>query len=811
MSTKIFTDVVKDVIGNDPVLDQFDVSYVASFYGTSQDDYVTGSFLTRVRDSNGAITNVTGTRGRVFSKWYARNQAAPDTSAVELSNNPSQAFREEPWFEKASNCYRIIQSFDDNERYYDSCPPNPSDCFSTNGASVWTALSESYLFLSPYRNVEYVNIGYMLFNAATITDSNYVSDNDWTWSYPYETKYGRTRILKTTEAFTYVSKIGTNTSPGQEVNVDRFSIVDQTKIRNLRSFLPILPGRLKKEDLAASARNSLRSSNLIPTGSSNDLFGHSWSIPCDVTLNNIESHVYLNSWPAVTSKPVAAPITGSSNLTDTIKFLFGFGDLNNVSYGYTLDKTKGSSSYKETFESYSAGTTAQNVSSYATSDKYLNINWTHSPTSMPWRVVAADGTLPYSGGVRKHFISGSLIRWISGSYPSNTKILVSDTDPVFGGNIGDTSAVGYASSSIAIMDVTSSNPWTIAYKRIAACHKSDLLYTYFSATPNSISSSVTDEALQAVPHEFLTGSVPIEVLSGSAVVYPTNDNTKQDTMTVFTSSIVYPPGEYRINFAFLKSGSTESGHETLGGVDRAAIDDVNIITWNSLNDNEVFSFDYSGARMGSNCYPKFHKMKVDTRYNPIASGTVNQVTGTQNDYQGYNFCLAPIIRGWKYGIYSGFPAYTKAIFRRDHFGHPRDMLEQRQYTKFIYASPSPQQAGHTTTAKLTSATTLPSAKKFYNITAVASAPEGELGPPVVEAKFVKQRYVVDGRGIGAIVSDPVNPIETHSANLSTEVTSSMPYFDGVARHRTSYPYSLTSAGKTVASVGIDSNGNITVT
>jgi hypothetical protein len=45
-------------------------------------------------------------------------------------------------------------------------------------------------------------------------------------------------------------------------------------------------------------------------------------------------------------------------------------------------------------------------------------------------------------------------------------------------------------------------------------------------------------------------------------------------------------------------------------------------------------------------------------------------------------CLGPKVRGWKYGIISGLPTTTKAIYRIGKFGNFRDMLEQRKYSKF---------------------------------------------------------------------------------------------------------------------------------
>lgn len=40
------------------------------------------------------------------------------------------------------------------------------------------------------------------------------------------------------------------------------------------------------------------------------------------------------------------------------------------------------------------------------------------------------------------------------------------------------------------------------------------------------------------------------------------------------------------------------------------------------------------------------------------------------------------IRGWRYGIANALPYFTKAVFRSNHYGQFRDMLEPRKFTKF---------------------------------------------------------------------------------------------------------------------------------
>lgn len=56
-----------------------------------------------------------------------------------------------------------------------------------------------------------------------------------------------------------------------------------------------------------------------------------------------------------------------------------------------------------------------------------------------------------------------------------------------------------------------------------------------------------------------------------------------------------------------------------------------------------------------------------------------------NQVEFFRF-IGPKPLGYRYGIYNTKPTGTKCVFRRDHFGHPRDMLEQRQLTKFFLPS-----------------------------------------------------------------------------------------------------------------------------
>jgi hypothetical protein len=109
--------------------------------------------------------------------------------------------------------------------------------------------------------------------------------------------------------------------------------------------------------------------------------------------------------------------------------------------------------------------------------------------------------------------------------------------------------------------------------------------------------------------------------------------------------------------------------------------------------------------------------------------------------QTSNYMYSPVIRGWKYGLRSGLPEYSKVIFRQKSYGQFRDMLEQRPYTKYFQ----------------------PFAEGTISANSVLDGP--------VFVKFVDQN------------GDVTPPERTWSSNVSFECTSSVPYVDGESRNR----------------------------
>jgi len=180
--------------------------------------------------------------------------------------------------------------------------------------------------------------------------------------------------------------------------------------------------------------------------------------------------------------------------------------------------------------------------------------------------------------------------------------------------------------------------------------------------------------------------------------------------------------------------------------------DVNLT---SLNGNGFFATSSAGTSDIAKALYGFGDESTTFVYAGARTGTNHFATPRDTHFDGSNssafnaFRYGQIIRGWKYGVYSGLPAYSKAYFRQKSYGQFRDMLEQRPMTAY-----------HTGKTKIAS----PVSVKFVDAT-------------------------------GKIT----NPENTWSQNLSLEATSSVPYLDGVARNRPSISIKALNAGVTMIS------------
>lgn len=820
----VYSESVKDIIGNDPVLDQFDIFYEASYYGTMQDDYITGSLINKLTNPNAPMnyTLATGSRGRVLSKLYAGSHPPLNTTfgSDAVRKIPSLSFRIIPWTNRVSRtAFRLSQAFDANERYYDSCLPDLNNCFSANGSKPWSIKNITNTTFSPYGNYQSgSNDVFLIFNYLEKEVPGYEKDptvdNEWTWSFPYETKYSpEKRILRTDSSFGLNQNVTTadlelvepldiynknyevwETSVQENIDVKN---VTQTNGKVARTFKPLLPGLNSTSNIRNSFRQTLYtpiagglgSKYILPTSYEDPeldkIYGYSFLIPSDVNLIEKGDHTFLSKYSV--SDPGDEALTGSMFPSDTIKFLFGFGDLNTITYNYRIFEPNNARVITEGFESYSDGTTAPNISSY--SIKGFNTRWSNDPTNNGWIVREKQGQTTPPGGVLSWFFSGQTpaissvgVHWTKDD--NNKKILFSDTIVDFGGNISNSGG-----DSITYLHITSSYPWSLKFDFSVAAdmpndylHVSvegddanfDLIQTNDDTTPDlffrSNGSAGGRDTFVKLPGELKTG-----YSTGGTYDWEVHGAKDTGFGGYFNGSKDYPipAGKYRIKFHYQTEGLA-------GTVAFAAIDNLAI----KLYDDACFPPDTTRGKMGGNNYPEFRRYVVDSREDPTYSFKVPSDWGSQASilqdktsmiYSGIHYGISPIIRGWKYGLISGFPQHTKTIFRRGRYGQLRDMLEQRQYTRFISVNSSPVDY---------EAITVDGLDKTLNGGALVQGSSNfSLNEPPVSVKFIKKIVKISPRKIGTIETIPVNPTETTSQNLSTEVTSSLPYFDNTPRHR----------------------------
>lgn len=165
------TSAVHEVIGMEPILDQFDNEYMSSLRGSYLDDYITGSMLA-------SYPYPAGSRGRLFSKQSASIQPPLPTSGYHLMADPSFSSRKVPWNEVTSPT-KNLTLVDSNERIYDSMMPNFSEIFQRDGVNpVWLDFAG---FPS--------NLGVFSFRGKVLGEENINGNTSWASSFPFETKY----------------------------------------------------------------------------------------------------------------------------------------------------------------------------------------------------------------------------------------------------------------------------------------------------------------------------------------------------------------------------------------------------------------------------------------------------------------------------------------------------------------------------------------------------------------------------------------------------------------------------------------------
>lgn len=220
-------------------------------------------------------------------------------------------------------------------------------------------------------------------------------------------------------------------------------------------------------------------------------------------------------------------------------------------------------------------------------------------------------------------------------------------------------------------------------------------------------------------------------------------------------------------------------------VQKTVFDDPDYVEVNAVLTSSLNEVDITKILFGFGDYNTF-QLWVDSGrdyvggYKYLASFRKNIVDLEGSFESGDYLKICPIIRGWKYGLYSGFPTYTKTYWRNNHYGYFRDMLEQRLDTKFYDETQNSRYSKRDLTQY-----------DFNNI------PRGQVLESPVKVKFVNAKTF-----------ETTNPENTWSCNLSHEATSSVPFFDGDLRNRTEIQFNVLNTS--VVNVNVDSNNNITV-
>ena len=835
----IYSAVISDAIGNEPIVDQFDIEYGAAFYGTMNDDYVTGSMIVST-DNN---SYVTGTRGNYFSQTYASTAVSQLDSwnSVFSTNVPPEGWYQnpltptyfptlstiaQPLIEKSKNSFRAIHCYDDKERYYDSCLPDLGKALANDGTKIknvntslsWrghnlrllnTAASQS---LMQTKNFPALDLNYVTFNVTKFIGdlSDPSVNNEWTWAYPYESKFFPTKRYLKLNNVLGVGNAKSATLPAIPVGASPFFPNVDTEIPNsfpldlplvtyasaiygsgslltalakeaVSGLIPVLPGKFPHDKLPSYARNGNRTyypyqseSYWCSTASDDDDdIGFSFLVPCDVDgsvwMKHLEAQIVYSSR---TENDKARPKFESMKKEDLAKFFFGFGDINTMTY---FSHSLGRASYS--YETIFNGITPLKV----------------PPATCPIDDLFYD--VPDNVTLKSYTESGDWYRAVkngeNSTYfifedpfppgPSTSRISWPRNDQVFPGpglafinNCLITGSVAMPDSIFMYFDVNSNYTWKYQYTRAVISSDAN---NFMSSSVVRVNVNGYNDTIDITNSATTSPMTQLTLAAQAArgyqdpadkVIGGSNQKTI-NSLDEFTS-IKFPPGHYKIILCCDLSHANASP-------DFAAITNFNLITYPDYTTNKNFI-------MGGNNYPDFQIKRVEGTSYPDNPNYDDPYPDYDRQRLSTIFGVSPIIRGWKYGLHSGLPTHTRAAFRRNRFGQPRDMLEQRQYTKFIIS-----------TNEMFDGEATPGSYPQPDPTTKESPVQGLLGAPPVTVGFVKQSYVKDDRNIGKISSHAVTPESTVSHNLSTEVTSSLPFFDGEARDRPESSYAANTSLK----------------
>lgn len=307
LNQSLGSNFVHEMIGAEPVIDQFEVAYKNEYSGSFSDDMMFGTLSSKLvlsYSSGNPIKFVAAqtVRDRKLSKLNARNAPSLTTSSADIEITPSKAFRLEQWWEMVGNV-KTSQFVDSTERYWDSMMPSVKDCFAADGCGIFitqfgtlgnsqqidTGVSGAISF-----NPGSTRMGWILmdYGIPSIIASGYgpLINMNWNKAFPFEPRYN---------------------NASRQVNVERSFVATYLYggIPVIQRIPPTLVNGFAFGTTALETAMINFLGNILPSPGA-----VCWDWIVDVNLAGKNAFDYY--------------VTGSSTRDDTARALFGFGDRN---------------------------------------------------------------------------------------------------------------------------------------------------------------------------------------------------------------------------------------------------------------------------------------------------------------------------------------------------------------------------------------------------------------------------------------------------------------------------------------------------
>ena len=334
LNQPLASDIVHEIIGAEPVLDDFESAYRNEYSGSFTDNVNLGNLGIRVEQYTGvggfpAHRVVQTFKDRKLSVLNARNALPLTNNYADALINPSKAYRSQPWYQRVGDV-RLSQFADASERYWDSMMPAVDSCFAADGSGIFITPPGTF---GDFRQVDPGISGSNAYYPGTTHPGWIMMDNmnpqlvadgyspvincNWNKSFPFEPRYAAvsrqlnlaSSLLATYIYFPFNGTYAVESIPPTLINGFFFGTIGLgTEIINAPYVY-------------------VNGFNQVVV---NHLYFEFANTPCFDWLSdvNVTSKITLNSGYVTPTMPSQVYPTGSANIDDTARMLFGFGDRN---------------------------------------------------------------------------------------------------------------------------------------------------------------------------------------------------------------------------------------------------------------------------------------------------------------------------------------------------------------------------------------------------------------------------------------------------------------------------------------------------